>query len=108
MTRLHQRRCELLLRRELLRLRSAELRLAMAVQSAVLEPPLAQADQMLAGLRWLRRNPEWPLAGGALLLVLRPRRALRWGGLLWSAWRLLNRGGRVLRTLSAPRREGGV
>ena len=101
------RRRELALCREMLRLRSTELRLSIAAQSIVLERPLAQADQALAGLRWLRQNPAWPLAGGALLLALRPRRALSWGFQLWSAWRLWKHGGRALHTLAVQRRVGG-
>ena len=102
MGRLQMRRKELLLRSEMLRLRSTELRLSMAPHSVVLQHHLAQADQLIAGLRWLRQHPALPLAGGALLLVLRPVRALRWGVQLWSAWRLWTHGERALRRLSTP------
>jgi hypothetical protein len=99
-----RRRRELQLRREGLRMRSAELRLTIADHSRVLEPPLAFADQARAGMHWLHAHPEWPLGTLALLLVLRPRRMLRWTGRLWWGWRLWRRGQRTLQALAALRR----
>jgi YqjK-like protein len=92
-------RQELQLRRERLRMRSAELRLTIADRSQAFAPPLALADQAQAGVRWLRAHPEWPLGTLALLLVMRPRRVLRWGGRLWMGWRLWRRGQRALQAL---------
>lgn len=98
-----QRRRELQLRRELLRLRSAELRLSLHLHARALETPLAIADEVRAGVRWLRDHPEWPLGALATLLLLRPRRVWRWGGRLWWGWRLWHRAQRLLRAVAAPR-----
>lgn len=77
---------ELLLHQQCLLLRSAQLRWSLADQAQVFEQPLAVADRAHSGLQWLYRNPQWPLAGLLVLLVLRPRRAMLWGGRLWWAW----------------------
>jgi hypothetical protein len=79
------------LRRQRLLVRSAELRITIAGQSEVLKAPLALADQVRAGIQWLYRHPEWPLAGLVALAVLRPQRTLRWAGRLWWAWTSLRR-----------------
>ena len=71
-----------------LQVRNAGLRGQLADASQVLQAPLALADRVLAGLRWLRLHPEWLLAGATTLLVLRPRRTWRLGLRLWSGWRL--------------------
>lgn len=77
------------LRQQQLLVRSAELRVTLAHQAQALEGPLAVADQARAGARWLYRHPEWPLGALALLALLRPRRALRLAGRLWSGWKTL-------------------
>lgn len=89
---------ELQVRREQLRLRSTELRLQVSAQAQVLAAPLAVADQARAGLRWLRAHPEGPLLVLALVVVVRPRRALRWAGRLWWGWGVWQRGRRWLAT----------
>jgi YqjK-like protein len=86
-------------RRRRLLVRSAELRLRLAEESQGLQTPFAVVDQARVGLQWLRRHPEWPLGAGALLLVLRPRRALRVVAGVWSGWRLYKRGQRMLASL---------
>lgn len=78
---------ELLARQQRLLVRSAELRLRMQGDLQRLQRPAAWLDQVQAGWVWLRQHPEWPLAGLALLLVLKPRRMLAWGGRLWWLWR---------------------
>lgn len=90
-------------RRERLRLRSTELRVAIGERARVLEPPLALADQVHRGVAWLRTHPQWPLGALAMLVLLRPRRALRWGGRLWWGWRLWRRSQRLLRAIVEPR-----
>ena len=84
------------IRRERLLLRSAALRAQIAQHAAPLKPPLALADQVGDGLRWLRQHPEWPLGGLLAVAVLRPRRALRWSARLWSTWRLWRKAQRFL------------
>jgi hypothetical protein len=70
-----------------LMLRSAELRQNLASQVAPLQTPLALADRVREGWRWLRANPEAPMAAALVIAVLRPRRAWRWGMRLWWGWR---------------------
>ena len=73
---------------EALQARNAGLRRQLADDSQVLLAPLAVADRVLDGLRWLRSHPQWLLAAAAPLLILRPRRTWRLGMRLWSGWRL--------------------
>ena len=73
---------------ESLQVRNAQLRHQLADDSRVLQAPLAVADRLLGGLRWLRAHPQWLLAAAATLLILRPRRSWRLGLRLWSGWRL--------------------
>jgi len=40
----------------------------------------------------LRRRPWWVAGGVALLVAMRPRRALRWAVRSWSLWQLYRRG----------------
>ncbi len=82
---------ELVLRQQRLLLRSAQLRLTLADQLEGFARPLAVADRAQKGLQWLYRNPYWPLSALVFLLVLRPRRTLRWGGRLWAAWKVFQR-----------------
>ena len=62
-----ERATALALRQQLLRLRSTELRGRLAADAAVLQPPLALADRVHEGWRWLRANPAAPMA--ALVVV---------------------------------------
>ncbi|WP_119289059.1 YqjK-like family protein [Azohydromonas sediminis] len=94
---------ELQQRRERLRLRSTELRATLAERARALEPPLALADQVRSGVAWLRAHPEWPLGALAVLVVLHPRRALRWGARAWWGWRLWRHAQRLLRAAVEPR-----
>lgn len=78
---------DVVVRQQRLLVRSAQLRLVLANQAQVLQRPLALADQARSGLQWLYRNPQWPLGVLALLVLVRPRRAMVWGGRLWWAWK---------------------
>lgn len=78
-------------RQTALRIRSAELRLEVAMQARVLHKPLAMADRVHDGWRWLGAHREWLwLAGGALAL-LRPRRTFRVPQRGWLGWRVVRR-----------------
>lgn len=91
MTARRLRREELALRRQLLQQRSILLRERVAQQATGLQPALDLADQVRAGVAWLRAHPL-PVAAAALAVaLLRPQRTLRWGLRLWSGWRLLVR-----------------
>jgi len=81
----------LLLRRQSLQLRSAELRLRVERDVMRLAPSLALADRGVAGLHWLREHPEWPIGAAVVVVLLKPRRALRWGMRLWWSWRTARR-----------------
>jgi hypothetical protein len=86
-----ERATALALRQQLLRLRSTELRGRLAADAAVLRQPLAVADRLREGWRWLYAHPEAPVAALVVLAVLRPRRVWRWGWKLWWGWRTVRR-----------------
>ncbi len=78
-------------RRELLVLRSAQLRGQVADQLQVVQPALAWADRLQDVWIWLRANPL-AVAGSVLAVaVWRPRRSLGLALRLWSGWKLLQR-----------------
>ena len=93
---------ELVLRQQRLLLRSAQLRLTLADQAQVFKRSLTVADQARRGLRWLYRNPQWPLGALLVLFVLRPRRAILWGGRLWWALKTIKRARNWMATVNAP------
>ncbi|WP_296443104.1 YqjK-like family protein [Rhodoferax sp. UBA5149] len=95
---------ELVLRQQLLQVRSAQLRLTLADQVQVFKRPLAVADQAQSGLQWLYRNPLWPLGALVVLGVLRPRRVILWGGRVWWAWKTFNRARNLIASIPLPRR----
>ena len=95
---------ELVLRQQRLLVRSAQLRLTLADQAQVFKRPLAVADRTQAGLQWLYRNPQWPLGALLVLVVLRPRRVIVWGGRLLGAWNTFNRVQNWIATLPVQRR----
>lgn len=99
-----QQRDELGRRQQHLLSRSAELRDTLAQQSGSLRSTLALADQLRAGVLWLREHPVWPLATLAWLALRPPRRLLRWIPSALAAWHLLRRAGQWLgRHASRPR-----
>jgi len=75
--------------------RSSQLRQRLGEDAQVLQAPLALADQVRSGWRWLKAHPEWVGAGVVLLVVLRPRRMPRllWrlGSTTWTGWQLWRR-----------------
>jgi hypothetical protein len=78
-------------RRQQLQDRCALLRGRLADDAQVLRTPLALVDQVRAGWRWLKANPQWVGVGVAVLVVWRPRRLAWLGGRLWAGWRLWQR-----------------
>jgi len=74
-------------RQQQLLLRSGRLRDELGRELQRLQPPLQLADRVHAGWLWLRTHPQWPLGAALALVVLRPRRAWRWGLRLWWGWR---------------------
>lgn len=98
-------------RRARLLARSAELRLQLGQQSAVLTRPIVQFDRARALWHWVgvRRGPLLA-AGVAVTVVLvlrRPRQALGLAGSLWSLWRVLRRAAPVVQ-LVARLRQGAA
>lgn len=63
----------------------------LAQEVDVWTPALGVLDRGLAGYAWLRAHPEVLLAAGAVLLVLRPRRTVRWSLRLYSVWQAYRR-----------------
>ena len=100
----------LALRRQQLLARSGQLRQQLARDAQVLRTPLALADQVRHGWRWLQARPHWLGLGVAVLVAWRPRRVWWWAGRLWAGWRLWQRLQRWrgstgrLRSLLRPRR----
>ncbi len=78
---------ELQLRQQQLLIRSTELRLQLRGNLHSLQRPAAVADQFRSGWTWLCQHPQWPAVVLALLLILKPRRALSWTGKLWWLWK---------------------
>lgn len=93
-------RNEVLRRRERLLLRSGQLRVDWAQQVQVLRTPLGLADQARSATQWLMQHPEWPLGVAALIVVLRPGRALRWASYALQGYGLYRRAQRVLNRAS--------
>ena len=82
---------ELALKKQRLQLKSAILRDAFAAQASAWAPAFAAADQVRAGINWLRRHPVLPVAVLVALLVARPRAVLRLAGRGWIFWSGLKR-----------------
>jgi hypothetical protein len=76
--------------------RSELLRGSLATQSRVIQRPLALADRVADGLQWLYRNPYFPAAAVAVLVVLKPGRVLTWGGRMWWVWTSLEKAQKLL------------
>jgi hypothetical protein len=95
------------LRREQLLMRSAELRLTMAEHGKALEKPLAVVDTTRDALRWLRDNPEWPLGALALVVLMRPKRALVWAARAWWGWGMYRRFDHLMNTAPLSGKLGG-
>lgn len=92
---------DLAVRREQLRLRSAQLREQIAVRSAVFRPAFRATDRVRGGVHAVRKVTEVGnhrhafalLAGSALVgaLLVRPRVAARLGLRAWSGWQMFRR-----------------
>jgi len=65
-------------------------RTALAQGIAPWRGPLALADRGLAALHYLRSHPVLPIGAAAMVVALRPRRAVKWlqrGWVLWGTLR---------------------
>jgi hypothetical protein len=72
------------------------LRGSLAHQSRVIQRPLALADRLGDGFQWLYRHPYWPAAAVTVLVVLKPGRAITWGGRIWWMWTSLQKAQKLL------------
>jgi hypothetical protein len=79
---------ELIEKQHQLLMQSAVLRLQFQEQVQHVIRPLSWVNKVHKGLSWLKNHPEWPIATLTLFVVVRPRRAVTWGGRLWWFWRL--------------------
>jgi len=86
-----QRSTALALRQRELLVHRAALRTRLAMEAVVLRRPLALADRVRDGWRWVRAHPEAPIAALVVVAVLRPSRVLRWGLQIWAGWRSVRR-----------------
>jgi YqjK-like protein len=84
---------ELALAKQRLVLAAAAQRDELSRHAAGLRPLFHAADQVQAGVRWVRRNPELAAGGAALLVAVQPRarrflwRWTRRGFFAWRLWR---------------------
>lgn len=91
---------ELILRRQQLLVRSAELRISVSGQLQAFKTPLSVADHAREGLQWMLRNPQWPLGALCVVIILRPRVVWRWGGRIWWAWKTYQQTRRMMESIS--------
>lgn len=83
---------ELAMRRGALKARIDEQRRTLAQHAVPLAAALAKGDGVLKGVDWLKHHPVAVGAAVALAIVLRPKRAWRWGQrafFLWQGWRAI-------------------
>ncbi len=84
---------EFALKKQQLQIASEGLRADIGRYSAGLSPAFKAGDYVVTGAHWIRRNPQFLVAAGATLLVVRPRTAWRLARrafFTWQAWRKLN------------------
>ncbi len=83
---MRDRLVQIRLRRERLVAKAAAQREVLAQDLETLAPAIRVVDRGLAGIVWLRAHPGVLLVAGGVMLVLRPRRTLRWSIRLFSLW----------------------
>lgn len=87
-------------RRQMLVLRSGQLRGQVVDQMQAVQPALVWADRLQDAWIWLRANPLAVVTGVLAVAVWRPRRSLGLALRAWSAWKLLQRARTVRSTAS--------
>ncbi len=86
------RQLELALKRQRLEWQAQSQREDLGRHLQVFLPAFGAADKVRAGAKFLRTHPAWLAGGAVLLVVLRPRKAWRWGRrgvMVWSLWKKL-------------------
>lgn len=89
---------DLALKKQRLILKSTALRASMMEDVQPLQPLFTGADRVAKGIHWIQQRPQVAAAALAALVVLRPRKAWRWGRrgfVLWKTWQ-------KIQTLSQP------
>lgn len=86
-------------RRDRLVLKSAAQRDTVTRHVRALERPLALVDRGLTALQYLRAHPAYLVVGIAVVVALRPRRALVWAGRGLAAWRAYRLGAAQIRRI---------
>ena len=84
-------RASILARQQKLQIRSAELRVKLGYESQTLAAPLALADNVCTGLRWIKSSPGIPLGALGAFAVLKPFRTLGFVKKALFAFRLYRR-----------------
>ncbi len=82
---------ELALKRQRLQTRIGEQRSAMAAHVSALRPVFSAADTIYAGFDWIKRNPEWLAGTAVVVVVVRPKFALRLARRGFLVWRTVRR-----------------
>jgi hypothetical protein len=94
----------LLERQAKLRSRAAGERERMAHAVAALQPYVTLTDRARRLGRAVSSHPEWVFLGAAAVVIFKPRRALRAGSRVWTAWRTFQSARRYLHMLLPGRR----
>jgi hypothetical protein len=87
-------------RRERLLARSAAQRDELALLLAPLRPPLAVADRGIAAVQYARAHPGLVAIAAVVVVVLSPKRALRWARRAFAVWRGYRWAARALHELA--------
>jgi hypothetical protein len=83
---MRDRLVQIRVRRERLIATASAQREAIAQDVAALDPAVRVVDRGIGGVAWLRAHPGVLLLAGGVMLVLRPRRTLRWSFRIFSLW----------------------
>lgn len=85
---------EFALRKQRLQIASDGLRADIGRYSAGLSPAFTAGDYVVTGAHWVRRNPQFLVAAGTTLLIVRPKTAWRLARrafFAWQTWRKLDK-----------------
>lgn len=85
---------EFALKKQRLQIASESLRADIGRYSAGLSPAFKAGDCAVAGVHWMRRNPQFLVAAGVTLLVVRPKTAWRLARrafFAWQTWKKLDK-----------------
>jgi pterin-4a-carbinolamine dehydratase len=88
---MNQRLVELALKRQRLQLRAGAQRLELRQQLTAYAPVVKFADQVRAGIEYVKHHPHWLVGIAVAVVVARPRRAFRWLRRGFVAWQLYRR-----------------